>query len=124
MSVRDVALAMTSSGDLSQATVTIGPLDVRWTPAAAIQLAWTGSPVGTLQLQGTTGQPSTSNSSHTNTWPGPWTPMGSPVSLPLTGSGTSYIWDIVSTGLSAVQIVYTRTSGTGTVTLAKGQQKS
>ena len=121
MSVRDFALAVTSSGDLSQATVTIGPVDLRSIPAAALQLAWTGSPVGTLQLQGTTGQPTNSSTAQTNSWPGPWSPVGTAVG---TSGINNYTWDITSTGLSAVQVVYTRTSGTGTITLARGQQKS
>jgi len=123
MSVRSVALPSTNNGDLSQATVTIGPFDVRSIPAAAVQIGWSGSPVGTLQLQGTTGQP-TQSSNQANTWPGPWAVIGSPVSLPLSTGGTSQAWDLAQTGMSAVQVVYTRTSGTGTVTLATGQQKT
>jgi hypothetical protein len=112
-----------TSGDMSQATVTIGPLNVQAGAAACIQIAWSGSPTGTLQLQGTTGAPTSGGSSQAATWPGPWSNVGTAVSLPLSTGGTSYVWDIVSTGLSAFQVVYTRTSGTGTITTAQGQQK-
>jgi len=119
-----VSLTLTpTSGDMSQATVTAGPMNVMAGAAACIQIAWTGSPTGTLQLQGSAGAPTTGGSSQAATWPGPWSNIGLPVSLPISTGATSWVWDIVSTGLSAVQVVYTKTSGTGTITSATGQQK-
>lgn len=112
------AVYVTNNGDMSQATLTCGPVDMRTTGRGfAFQAVYTGAPVGTLQLQVALNQPSLagqgSNPGAGGTWGNStFTNYGSAVSV--NGAG-SYLWDVIGTNVSAAQVVYTKTSGTGTL---------
>lgn len=109
---------VSNNGDMSQAQVIGGPIDIRSrTSLYAISATATGAPVGTLQLQGIIANPTSpgggAGAGQGSAWPATgWVPMGSPVSI--NAAGTT-VWDIGPSGMDAVQVVYTKTSGTGTL---------
>lgn len=77
------------------------------TPIFAIQAVYTGSPVGTLKLQ--------SSNDGTN-----WDDIaGSTVAVSAAGSQT---WNYTGAGFGKVRLVYTATSGTGSLT-ATGRRR-
>lgn len=98
-----------TNGDMSQATVTANPIsngagDARHDRWTAVVAAWTGSPVGTLQLYGSVDQLQ-------------YIPMGTAVAV--SGAG-NYGWDVVETGFQFFQLVYTKNSGSGTLAVSFG----
>lgn len=110
---------VSNNGDMSQASCIGGPIDLRAAKGiVAIVANYSGAPNGTLQLQGQVGNPTSAGQGPGvgagGTWPtSGWVPMGSAVVVSAAGS---YIWDIGPTGVDAVQVVYTKSSGTGTLT--------
>lgn len=92
-------LALSPSGIMT-ASLTSDTCDVRTEVGYSIQAVWTGTPTGTLKLQ--ISGDSTS-----------WTDAPSPQSL--AGAAGSYIWDVPQTAVGYVRMVYTFTSGTGSL---------
>lgn len=115
MKTTSSTLSVSNSGDMSQATLTSGILDVRSHSYTGVQAVYTGAPVGSLQMQAAFGQPDApSTGSNNSAWgAATWTPIGTAV--PITAA-SSYIFDLIGTAVSAVRFVYTKTSGTGTLT--------
>lgn len=102
-------LAWSSSGDMSQATLTTAQGNCQHTPIISVECAWTGtSPVGTVQLQG-----SVSGSAYFN--------VGSTVAVS-GNSGTVQVSD-ANAGYNFFRVLYTKTSGTGTMAAAQAQAK-
>lgn len=91
-----------SAGDMSQATVTSNSQQLVQMAVASIQAVFTGSPVGTLKLQ-----ISNDNSN--------WTDYTNS-SVSVTTSG-NFLWNLVSVGFQYVRVVYTKSSGTGSLTV-------
>lgn len=120
MSLGSVSVYVTQNGDMSQASLTAGPVDMRSMQRGfAMQAVYTGSPTGTLQLQVCLGQPSATgggtNPGAGGTWGNStWTNYGT--SVPVSAAG-NYLWDVIGCNASAAQVVYTRTSGSGTLTV-------
>lgn len=87
----------------------------------AYQAVWTGtSPVGTISIQGSENYSLNPNGQVNNT--GTWTTLtlaynGTLVtSVPVTGNTGDALIDL-ETGIYALRLIYTRTSGTGTITV-------
>jgi hypothetical protein len=82
-------------------------------------VVYTGTPVGAFSVQ--ISNDYTQNGDGTVNNPGTWTTitlqyMGTPVtSIPVTGAGTGFI-DITDTSAYAIRLVWTPTSGSGTLT--------
>ena len=109
------------NGDMSQATITGTPTIIQDLTMIGYSFSWSGStPVGTLQVQVSNDYAlSAQGTSVANA--GTWTTLtlnyqGSAVqTIPVTGNtGTAFI-DIDATGAYAMQVVYTKASGTGTL---------
>lgn len=86
------------------------------------QAVWSGtSPVGTISIQGSNDYVLSSTGAVLNA--GSWDTLtisylGSPVqSVPVTGNTGNGIIDITTTGIYATRLVYTATSGTGSLTV-------
>jgi hypothetical protein len=94
-------LAFSSSGDMSQATLTSATMDCEHMGMLAAECSWAGSsPVGVLQLQGSV--------SGNN-----WFNVGSSVAVS-GNTGCSYVSDS-NVGYLYARVIYTKTSGTGTI---------
>lgn len=90
------------SGDMSAASITSKVQDVKFIDNVSIELAWTGAPVGTLAIyESLTG-----------------VNFGDPLQIPINnpnGSAKSVVLDLNQLSGFWVKIVYTKTSGTGTL---------
>jgi len=94
-------LRVITDGDMSTASITSASFTVQHTPIVCIELAWSGAtPVGTLQLQGSV--------SGVN-----WFNVGSTVAVS-GNTGAAQVTD-ANAGYLFARVVYTRTSGTGTL---------
>jgi hypothetical protein len=97
-----------SAGDMSQATLTSGVLDISSMFACCIQAQWTGAPVGVLKLQ-------VSNDGIL------WEDLSGAFTN-ISGAGhTTY--NVVDMGYPKIRALYTKTSGTGSLSMtanAKG----
>jgi len=111
-------------GDMSQSSITSKITDIQYLDSISIQLSWTGSPVGSFEVQGSidyspgdvqSGRPANS---------GTWTPMtlsyldGSTMttdtSIPTT-VGSPILLNLALLAFPYIKIVYTRDSGSGTL---------
>lgn len=96
-----------NTGDMSQTTLTsttkLGNVgDIRQDRFIMPYIKWTGtSPVGSAQLQ----------LSPNNT---DWANVGA--AIPVSGNAGTFFWDEIDTGAHWLRVVYTKTSGTGTLT--------
>lgn len=103
-----------TNGDMSLASLTSIVPPIQWEDNVGLQLVWTGSPVGTFAVQVSLDQINWATipaSAFNGTYPVPGTTT-SPGYLDLNQLSASYI-----------RVVYTRTSGTGTLNVlmaAKG----
>ncbi len=108
MPIRPKQYTILLAGDMSQATLTSSSVDMTEFAIGAIQAVYTGSPVGTFKLQ-----ISNDNSTFSDY-------TGSSNAITVAGD---FMWNLVDAGYSYVRLVYTKTSGTGSVTakaVAKG----
>ncbi len=108
MPIRPKQYAILTAGDMSQATLTSSSVDMTEFALGAIQAVFTGAPVGTFKLQ--ISNDGTTFSDYT----------GSSAAISAAGD---FIWNLVDAGYLSVRLVYTKTSGTGSVTakaVAKG----
>lgn len=98
------------------AVVTSLVMDMRTIYACAIQAKWTGTAVGTFSIQGSLDyKPNQAGGTPLNS--GTWDDMGiTPANLPA-GSANHTLIDIGATGIPFIRIVYTNSSGTGTLTV-------
>lgn len=93
--------AQSMAGNISSSAVNINE-----TMLGGIQAIWTGTaPVGTLTVQVSNAQPPTSDTDYTD--------FGS---LAVSGNSGSDAFNLELLGFAYVRLVYTRTSGTGTMT--------
>lgn len=90
-----------TAGDMSQATLTSVAYDLQEKSLAAMQAIYTGSPVGSLQVQGS------NDDIH-------WSAVGSPTAISAAGD---VLVNIGLVGFQFMRAVYTKTSGTGALTL-------
>ncbi len=109
------------NGNMASASLTSSVTIILDLTQIGYSLSWSGStPIGTVAVQ-VSNDYALSSDGRTVTNAGTWTAMtvnyaGNPVqSVPVTGNtGTGFI-DIGSTGAYAIRLVYTKTSGTGTL---------
>jgi len=89
----------------------------------AIQLVFTGSPVGTLKLQVSNdpGKPDAGSEAQKYADVTNWTDLGNS-SQAISASG-DHVWTVENAGYTWVRAVYTATSGTGTLTHARANTK-
>lgn len=78
------------------------PYDIRPYDNIGIQLIWTGTPTGTITIEA---QIDSST----------WTDMGVSPAITLSGSASSQLVGIRNQAFNKIRVVYTRTSGTGSL---------
>lgn len=101
-------------------SITSAPTFLETLTMASYSISWTGTtPVGTISLQ--TSNDATLDSAgqlaNSGTWnTAPLQSGGASVSsIPISGNSGSGMIEILATGVNAVRLVYTATSGTGTL---------
>ncbi len=99
-------LQRVTNGSMS-ASITSGVVDGRYLEQIKWQLIWTGTPVGTFSLQ-------ESLDYNPVTRIGTWLDNGSGIQA-ATGSGDSVIVNLCNRAPAFYRVVYTRTSGSGTL---------
>lgn len=103
-----------TAGDMSQATVTSIPTIVQNTSMLSYDCSWSGSsPVGaiTIQVSNTYSQ----NADGTVKNAGNWTTLTLSNTVPVSGNTGGAFIDVDATAAYAVRLVYTKASGTGTI---------
>lgn len=96
-------------------SITSNPVEIKLQDNVGLQLDWTGAPVGTFSVQ--------ISITHTQDLNGNVTNAGTWVSLPLSpaitasGSADSAYIDLNQMSAAYVRLIYTRTSGTGALTV-------
>lgn len=108
------------NGDMSQASLTSSPTIIDNISMLSYALSWSGtSPVGTVSVQGSNDY--TTNSAGGSGNAGTWTTLilnssGTPSpTVPVTGNTGTGAVDITATAFYALRLVYTKTSGSGTL---------
>lgn len=96
-----VPTSVITSGDMSQATVTSLTTNVQYMDNVSYEAAWTGTPTGVLVIQG----------SHTGV---NWNTIVTASPAP-SGSAGSQLFDLNQLSFPLVRMLYTRTSGSGTL---------
>ena len=107
--MRTENLIILASGDMSQATLTSSSVPCVWMEDCCVQSVYTGAPNGSLKLQVTC--------DGTN-----WTDLSSPAAVSIAAAG-SCIFQLSNIGYTGLRAVYTKSSGTGSLTIvanAKG----
>ena len=81
----------------------------------SVQAIFTGTPVGSIRLQGSSDPAPDANFSAANYPVVNWTDIANSTQV-VSGAGT-VAYDVVKTGYNWVRAIYTASSGTGTVTI-------
>lgn len=113
LSMQDSATDI-GAGSTNLATIWLGHCAM-----AAIQLVFTGSPVGSFKLQASCDEPRDSATTPSLVAAGVtnWTDIsGSSVSISAAGD---IMWNIENPGYNFIRVVWTRTSGSGSLTVAR-----
>lgn len=90
-----------SAGDMS-GNLTSASIDIEFLDNVSVQAAWTGSPVGTFNVQGSVDQIS-------------WSTLTTNPVITAAGSPDNGLFDLNQLSFPFVRLIYTATSGTGTL---------
>lgn len=99
-------------GDMTQATITSDVTDIRYLDNISIQCIFTGTPTGSFALEGSLDYYKI-NGAVQNT--GTWTPITLSSTPAASGSAGNILLDLNQLSFPYIRIVYTKTSGTGTL---------
>lgn len=103
-----------TNGDMSQATITSAVTIVQNLSKIAYDISWSGSsPVGAITVQ--VSNTYSINAAGAVNNPGKWTTLILTFGTPVSGNTGNGAIDIESTSFYAVRLVYTKTSGTGSL---------
>ena len=94
-------------------TVTTSPTILQTNGKASYDIAWTGTPVGTFNVQ--VSNTYTQNADGTVRNPGNWTTLTLSAPTMATGTAGNGFIDVTATGAYAIRLQYVPTSGTGTL---------
>ena len=101
------------NGDMSQASIVSAVSSIAYLDNIGVQLSWTGTPTGTFAIQVSADYQQDQNKNVTNV--GNWIPLIlSPAPAASGAAGTAYI-DLNQLSAPWIRVVYTKTSGTGTL---------
>lgn len=101
-----------TNGDMSTASITSTISDIRNIDNVAYELTWSGtSPVGTVAVNGSLDYDPTTPTLK----PGTWTSLTLSPSPAVSGNTGSILINMTGLAFPFIQVVYTKTSGTGTL---------
>lgn len=112
------------AGDMSTASITSTVTEIKYLDDIGIQLTWTGSPVGNFEIQISADYQQDTNNPPNVLRTGHWVPLvltywnGSAfvtgTDIP-TSLGSPVYFDLALLSAPYIRVVYTKTSGTGTL---------
>lgn len=102
-----------TAGDMSLSSLTSTVTNIQYLDNVCIQLNFTGTPTGTFEVQVSLDHAQDSNGNVTVA--GNWTALTLDPSPSASGSGSTTFIDINQTSAPWIRVVYTKTSGTGTL---------
>jgi hypothetical protein len=118
-----------ANGNSMATNITSSPTIVQDMYAMSYALVWTGvTPIGTVSIQGSNDFSLNAEGQVAN--PGTWNTMtvnygGAAVTvIPVTGNTGNGLIDIVATGIYAIRLIYSATSGTGTMIVTMNAKDS
>lgn len=94
------------------ASITSAVTEIKYQDNIGFQAIWTGAPVGTITFQVSLNYAQDNNGNVTNA--GTWTTITSPAVAPAGAAGNAYV-EFIETSAPYIRMVYTRTSGAGTL---------
>jgi hypothetical protein len=100
-----------TAGDMSQATITSKITDITFLDNMALQMDWTGTPVGTFTIYGSLNYAQDLFGNVTN--PGNWVPITFSTAPVATGSAGDILINLNQLSFPYLKVIYTKTSGTG-----------
>lgn len=102
-----------TNGDMSQSTITSAVTNIQYLDNIGVQLNFTGTPTGNFSVQVSADYAQDSSGNVTNA--GNWIALSLSPSPAATGSGSNIYIDITEISAPWIRVVYTKTSGTGTL---------
>lgn len=102
---------------MSQATLTSAVTSVQYLDNISVQAIWTGTPTGTITLQGSLDYARDSYGNVTNS--GTWDTFVSATNQPA-GSAGSNLFDLNQLSFPYIRLLYTKVSGTGVLNVYVG----
>lgn len=102
-----------TSGNMASATITSAVTNIEGLDNIGLQLVWTGSPVGTFAFQISADYAQDFLGNVTNT--GNWVAISTTPNIAAAGSADTAYVDISQLSAPWIRVVYTKTSGTGTL---------
>lgn len=111
MRVTNTALTISSNGDLSQATLDSSLIHLDQNYGFSIQCIFTGTPTGTLKIQGSNDVGYDSNGGGVVNWSDI-----AGATIALTGAAGSGMFNLDATYYKWARLFYTRVAGSGTLT--------
>lgn len=116
--------AVISAGDMSSASLTSKPTNILYLDDVGVQATWSGSPVGLVSVEVSADYAATPSGEVTNA--GNWAPLTftyyngatfvTATSIP-TSVGSPIYLDLALLSAPWLRVVYTKTSGTGSLTV-------
>lgn len=104
---------MVTDGNMSLASITSNPTNIAYMDNIVVQLNFTGTPVGTFEIQVSIDYEQDDQGNVLNT--GNWTALALSPNPAAAGSAATIFLDLNQMGSMWVRVKYTRTSGTGTL---------
>jgi hypothetical protein len=102
-----------TAGDMSQSSITSKVTNILNLDNVGIQLNWSGAPVGTFAIQVSMDYQQDAQGNVTKA--GNWVSIALSPALAAAGSGDSAYADLAGLSAPWIRVVYTKTSGTGTL---------
>lgn len=105
------------NGDMSQASLTSAITAIQLVDNIAYQMVWTGAPVGTFAFQVSQDYEPGKGPNSEPANPGNWITLPVTPAIIASGSPDIAFVDLNQMGASYCRVVYTKTSGTGTLNI-------
>lgn len=117
--MRIMNISMQSSATSMGASFNMSGVYIGHVVNCSIQLVFTGTPVGEFKLQGSNdaGSPNASQQPHLYDGVSNWSDITS--SVQAVSAAGDVLYNLSNLGYNFIRVVYTRTSGTGSLTVAR-----
>lgn len=102
-----------TNGNMASASITSSATNIQYLDNVCIELIFTGTPTGAFEVQGSVDYQQDANGNITNA--GHWVPITLPSSPVASGVAGTILIDMNQLSFPYIRVVYTRTSGSGTL---------